>query len=143
MTCRIVSDARNSRPPVSGTLDEQMPMKSHRFIVCRTWNLAEFELMYAPLACQVGESSGHTRWSCYAFPRSFCRMNNMEMERVTEDALAGYGMVVAREQLKARWRGACMCVCVHAKVSWICMPTYVSMYVCMHACMKAYIYIYI
>ena len=27
-------------------------------------------------------------------------MNNMEMERVTEDALASYGMVVAREQLK-------------------------------------------
>ncbi|CAE7262924.1 unnamed protein product, partial [Symbiodinium sp. KB8] len=81
VVCQMGVEAFNQDGEVTyarSTLDEQMPMKSHRFIVCRTWNLAEFELMYA----------------------SFCRMNNMEMERVTEDALAGYGMVVAREQLK-------------------------------------------
>ncbi|CAJ1410543.1 unnamed protein product [Effrenium voratum] len=58
--------------------EEPLDGKSHRFIVCRTWTLAHFELMYA----------------------SFCRMNCMEMERVTEDVLKDYGMVVAREQLK-------------------------------------------
>lgn len=57
---------------------EELPCVSHRFIVCRTWTLADFELMYA----------------------SFCRMNNMEMERVTEDALQEYGMVLAKDQLK-------------------------------------------
>eukprot|EP00913_Durusdinium_trenchii_P034645 g32410.t2 len=44
---------------------EALPGVSHRFIICRTWTLADFELMYA----------------------SFCRMNSMEMERVTESAL--------------------------------------------------------
>jgi len=81
VVCQMGVEAFNQDGEVTyarSTLDEQMPMRSHRFIICRTWNLAEFELMYA----------------------SFCRMNNMEMERVTEDALAGYGMVVAREQLK-------------------------------------------
>ena len=57
---------------------EPLPSLSHRFIICRTWTLADFELMYA----------------------SFCRMNSMEMERVTEEALQEYGMVLAREQLK-------------------------------------------
>ncbi|CAK9015959.1 unnamed protein product [Durusdinium trenchii] len=57
---------------------EALPGVSHRFIICRTWTLADFELMYA----------------------SFCRMNSMEMERVTESALQEYGMVLAREQLK-------------------------------------------
>ena len=58
-------------------------------------------------------------------------MNNMEMERVTEDALAGYGMVVAREQLKAGGGEVhvCMRVCVHANVSRICMPTHVCTYI--------------
>ena len=37
--------------PTSGSLDDgNLPMRSHRFIICRTWNLAEFELMYALLA---------------------------------------------------------------------------------------------
>ncbi|CAE7202190.1 unnamed protein product [Symbiodinium pilosum] len=75
VVCQMGVEAYNH----DGSLDDgNLPMRSHRFIICRTWNLAEFELMYA----------------------SFCRMNNMEMERVTEDALASYGMVVAREQLK-------------------------------------------
>lgn len=28
---------------------EALPGVSHRFIICRTWTLADFELMYAPL----------------------------------------------------------------------------------------------
>eukprot|EP00931_Biecheleriopsis_adriatica_P037294 TRINITY_DN21397_c0_g2_i2.p1 TRINITY_DN21397_c0_g2~~TRINITY_DN21397_c0_g2_i2.p1 ORF type:complete len:2222 (-),score=565.91 TRINITY_DN21397_c0_g2_i2:72-5774(-) len=58
-------------------LDNQC-VTSHRFIVCRTWTLSEFEIMYA----------------------AFCKMNNMEMERLTMEELSDFGMKVAYEQLK-------------------------------------------
>ncbi|CAE8726463.1 unnamed protein product, partial [Polarella glacialis] len=53
-------------------------IRSHRFVICRTWTVADFEIQYA----------------------SFCKMNNMDMERVTDEELSKFNMTVSKEALK-------------------------------------------
>lgn len=51
---------------------------SHRFIICRTWTLADFELSYA----------------------AFCKMNNMVMEHLTADVLDRWDLSLTKIALK-------------------------------------------
>eukprot|EP00929_Paragymnodinium_shiwhaense_P111626 TRINITY_DN79970_c0_g1_i1.p1 TRINITY_DN79970_c0_g1~~TRINITY_DN79970_c0_g1_i1.p1 ORF type:complete len:2493 (+),score=634.37 TRINITY_DN79970_c0_g1_i1:120-7598(+) len=58
--------------------DDAIKIVSHRFMVCMTWTLPDFELAYA----------------------SFCRMNHMQMQYLSMESLSTFSVRTAKVQLK-------------------------------------------
>eukprot|EP00928_Gymnodinium_smaydae_P046318 TRINITY_DN3084_c0_g7_i1.p1 TRINITY_DN3084_c0_g7~~TRINITY_DN3084_c0_g7_i1.p1 ORF type:complete len:2646 (-),score=570.29 TRINITY_DN3084_c0_g7_i1:479-7402(-) len=75
VTAQLIVDPNRegSPPPLSSDT-----ITSHRFVICRTWTLSDFELAYA----------------------SFCKMNDMPMERLNEESLNKYKLSTTKVQLK-------------------------------------------
>jgi hypothetical protein len=75
---QVRESSKDGKPgqPIPGLVDGMV--LSHRFLICRTWTLAEMELMYA----------------------SFCKMNNMAMQNLTTETLEAQGISTSEVSLK-------------------------------------------